>query len=513
MVKSKSTLVSKYSFIANLNIDSAASVKLASSLKRIELGSNDALLTPLGMSNKPSDLLAEWDLIFKANSASINKELMEIEESERGKFGPRSIALPWKERKQSVLHYFEGSDDTDPMLNCDLQNSKDKHTLRPVSLEKALRFIKKSTSSGLPFITSKGLVLEDTVNNLSKYLERLDPALMGTRTQELGKTRTFWIVSLANILNEIRYYLPILEFQKKQWWRSALAGPDMVDQAITNMMLDEDQNNRGIVYVSSDFQRFDTTAKLKAHKAAFKYFKNLYQPKEHSKLDDIQNRFSTMGLVTPDGILEGNHGIPSGSIFTNEVGSTYQMEVARQSKVVFTEDIQCQGDDGVYRVKKDNVDILTSSFSRNGLILSDRDKTKISSDSIQYLRKYYSYDYENNGKIGGIYSTYRALNRIIHPERWINFEDFKILGKDYYSIRTISILENCKHHPLFKELVTYIYKIDKYKLEFSETGVKQYVQMLKDASGTSELIRNQYGDEISGIRNFETVKLINELMH
>lgn len=510
MIKSKSSLVNKYSFLSDLNIDSAAMLKLANSLKRIELGSTEALLTPIGKEHKPTEVLSSWDVIFKRNSSLINKPLMEIELSEREKYGPRSIALPWLERKLSVYNYFEGSDLTDLTLNCEPQYSKTKHTLRPVSYEKALSFLKPSTSSGLPFILSKGLVKDITYKDILSFLKRQDNALMGTRTQELGKTRTFWIVALADILSEMRYYQPLLEFQRKQSWRAALTGPDMVDQAVSNMMLNN--NERDVVFFSSDFVQFDATAKENSHKCAFKYFKNLYQKSEHANLDIIQKRFSTMGLVTPDGILKGSHGIPSGSVFTNEVGSTIQMLIARQSKAVFLENMQCQGDDGVYLVKRSNVDILKNTFTNNGLVLSGGKKLSIEESYCMYLRKLYSYDYDVNGKIGGIYSVYRALNRIIHPERWINFEDYKILGKDYYSIRTISILENCKHHPLFEELVKFVLSLDKYKLQYSEIGIKQYVQMLNDASGTSDTIKNQYGEELSGISKFETVKLIRRLM-
>lgn len=507
---SKLSLVNKYKFLADLKIDSEPMLKLANSLKRIELGSKEALFTPLGKEHKPLDILNDWNVIFNKNSSIINKELMEIETSERGKYGPRSISLPWLERKMSVYNYFEGSDLTDLTINCEPQFSKDKSKLRPVSYEKALSFIRKSTSSGLPFITSKGLALDMSRKDIVRYLDRLDPALMGTRTQEMGKTRTFWIVALADILFEMRFYQPLLEYQKKQSWRAALRGPEMVDQVISDMLLNN--SDRDVTYISSDFVQFDATAKENSHKLAFKYFKSLYQSSYHDDIDKIQNRFSRMGLVTPDGIREGSHGIPSGSVFTNEVGSTVQMLIARQSKVVFLENLQCQGDDGVYMVNRGNVDTLKSTFTTNGLVLSGSDKFKVSSTSINYLRKYYSYDYDINGKIGGIYSVYRALNRLVHPERWINFEDFKILGKDYYSIRAISILENCKHHPLFEELVKFILSLDKYKLEYSEIGIKQYVQMLKDASGTSEIIKNQYGDEITGINNFETVKLIKRLV-
>ena len=171
----------KYKFIADLNIGNSARYKLSNSLDRIVNGNSDTLLTPLGKSHKPDAILEGFDEIFDRRKSVLNKDLISIDLGERSKFGPRSIAKPWSLRKQATLNYFLPDIGGQP-LNCEPQFSTDKSILRPVSFEKALSFLKDSTSAGLPLITSKGLVRDEYRVNFSSYFARNDPALLGTGT-------------------------------------------------------------------------------------------------------------------------------------------------------------------------------------------------------------------------------------------------------------------------------------------------------------------------------------------
>lgn len=138
-------------------------------------------------------------------------------------------------------------------------------------------------------------------------------------------------------------------------------------------------------------------------------------------------------------------------------------------------------------------------------------KSYISKDFIVYLQRLYDRYYLKNGFIGGIYPLYRALNRILYQERYSDFMDYSLKGRDYYSLRTISILENCKYHPLFEEFVKFIYYKDKFKLSFTTEGLANYNRMTSNGTGTVGLINNQYGDSTKGINSFETIKVINKL--
>jgi hypothetical protein len=339
----------------------------------------------------------------------------------------------------------------------------------------------------------------------NSLMSRNDPCIMFTRTQEQRKTRAVWGYPMADTLKEMRYYRPLFEHQKLLNWRSALRGPDATNHVITDIVLSAINSNEKLV--SIDFSSYDTTVRSSLQKVSFDYIKSKFQSHYHSELDEIALRFATIGLITPDGVLTGHHGVPSGSTFTNEVDSIAQFIVANRFGI-HSDCCDIQGDDGAYRTS--DPDGLKGAFSDHGLVVNE-EKSYVLDDGLVYLQNLYDINYIKDGIIGGIYPSYRALNRIIYPERFDNFTEDEISGSDYFAIRTIAILENCKHHPLFKELVKLILTLDKYNLKYSEVGLSKYIKRISKSKGSEGLIINQYSDNIRGIGSFETVKLIKEL--
>lgn len=299
----------------------------------------------------------------------------------------------------------------------------------------------------------------------------------------------------------------MFDYQSKLKWRSALRGPNEVDITLTDIVVKAVQ--LGEKLVSIDFSAYDTTVSGQLQKSSFDYIRSLFQPQFHSELDEIAKRFSSISLITPDGIIAGEHGVPSGSTFTNEVDSIAQYLIAKTLNLS-DEQFDIQGDDGAYRTS--NPEALKDAFREFGLLVNDG-KSYVSDNFIIYCQNMYHIDYIRNDLIGGIYPTYRALNRIIYLERFDKFLEDEISGEDYFSIRTIAILENCKHHPLFPEFVEYIYKLDKYSLNFSSKGLSKYIERVYLSRGATDEVLNQYGDFIDGIMSFETVKLLRRLSH
>lgn len=490
--------------IDDLNVSKEARTILALNLEKIRRGSDQVLLTPMGERNGPDNILKQWDEIYQSNFAKINHELQEVEMSNRSKFGPRSIAKPWVERKSNTLAYF-GPDNTKEVR----QNFTDvgrQGRLTPLSTANALEYLKNSTNSGLPFMVKKGRVKEEVLNNFDYLIERRDPCVLFTRTQESNKTRDVWGYPVADTLNEMRYYRPLLEFQKRQPWRQAVNKPEDVDRSITNLIIHAQTEDLSLV--SLDFSSYDATVKKSIQTSCFDYIKYLFQSKYASDIDYIADRFNTIGLVTPDGVIEGSHGVPSGSTFTNEVDSIAQFIVSREfeERLQFS---QIQGDDGAYACS--DGEELMEHFRSFGFQVN-AEKTQVKKDSLVFLQMLYHPDYNRSGIISGIYPTYRALIRLVYPERFEDFSKEDISGKDYFALRTISILENCKHHPLFREFVEFIATLDKYSLIPSDEGLKSYVKMrLKQDGKDINFQSHLYGTEISGIRRFETFKILKEI--
>lgn len=500
-----------YPFINDLDLDQDVVRKLTLNLDSIKRGNSQIYRTPLFKDfGPPESILKAWDLVFNVNKISMNDALLDLESSNRSKFSPRSIAKPWEDRRASFLEYFENRPKRFPADKLPYRNYGNlvESRLRPLSNEIAMKSVKNNTNSGLPYYKDKGLIKNKCLRDYPELIRSNYPCVLFTRTQENNKTRDIWGYPIADTLREMKYYIPLLQYQKDLFWRSALLGPKGVDRGITNLI--KLSKSRGNSIISIDFSSFDKSVSLELQNEAFNYIKSLFQSKFRDDIDDIFERFATIQIITPDGITSGCHGIPSGSTFTNEVDSLVQLFAVMPTGLLSQDTFQIQGDDGVYSVPESDVDSLINSFEGYGLNVN-KEKSYTSKDYCIYLQNLYHIDYEREGLIGGIYPTYRALNRLIFQERWADFEDFGLLGKDYYSLRAISIIENCKNHPLFEEFVKFIVKMDKYSLSYTEEGLIKYINYIKQTTGSQGLIINQYGDDIGGISNFETVKLIKKL--
>jgi hypothetical protein len=280
-----------------------------------------------------------------------------------------------------------------------------------------------------------------------------------------------------------------------------------VDAAISSLM--SRYSGDDVSYLSIDFTAYDASVGNNLQRKCFDYIKSYFQYQYWDDIDYIANRFNTIGIVSPDGVLSGSHGVPSGATFTNEVDSLAQYLVYSNCNIDKL-DYQIQGDDGAYALKDNQINSLFSEFKISGLNANES-KSYVSKNYIVFLQRLYDKYYMKNGFIGGIYPLYRALNRIIYQERYSDFMDYSLKGVDYYSIRTITILENCKHHPLFKEFVRFIWSKDKFKLRFNAGSVEKYNRMSNSGTGTAGFLNNQFGDNILGIYSFETIKVIREI--
>jgi sarcosine oxidase subunit beta len=113
-------------------------------------GRDDIFETPISAARGSKHVLQGWTDIYNANKGTLSEELQSLEASQISKFGPRSIAVPWEERREGVLSYFgEGPKVT--LSSYDAPRS----VLRPLSLDKAITYMKNSTNSGLPYMVRK----------------------------------------------------------------------------------------------------------------------------------------------------------------------------------------------------------------------------------------------------------------------------------------------------------------------------------------------------------------------
>lgn len=475
---------------------------LSRMMSSIVQGNDNVIKGPLANNPDIFDDFKDWFEAMQLKEPLI-PELLDVEKSNQEKFGPRSIAKPWSERIEGTEEYFKAFHPSLPQIQLPQGSGR----LRPLGIQNASEYIKRTTNSGLPYLTKKGNVLKEAIANFKELLSRQDPCVLFTRTQESGKTRPVWGFPIADTINEMMFYRPLLEFQKKTGYRSAVIGPEAVDTSVSELM--KFASSKGLSLLSIDFSAYDTSISPELSRMCFDYVKSLYQASYSEEIDYIYERFVSIGLVTPDGIYTGEHGVPSGSTFTNEIDSLVQYIIAINYPAEKLEMFQIQGDDGLYAVS--DPEGLMDWFQQFGL-KPNYEKSLVSDNTAQYLQLLFNPVYEVDGEYKGIYSVSRALNRICYPERFTDFTRDKIDGKSYFAIRALSILENCKFHPWFEDFVKFVLSKDKYKLDASEQSITNYIKLRNREDGRDINFNiYQYGDYAQGLKSFASYKLVQKL--
>uniref|UniRef100_A0A2V0RBI0 RdRp n=1 Tax=viral metagenome TaxID=1070528 RepID=A0A2V0RBI0_9ZZZZ len=487
-----------------------AYLKLTNLMNSIQEGNDTVILSPIAKRDGWDNIREDWIKFYSSlDKSNWPDALIEMEESQQDKLGPRSIAKPWSEVRKSVYDYFESSSGKLVCNDSVLSPFKTAgmRVLRPLSTEQTIQRIKKSTSSGLPFVTRKGDVIAVTMSDSMKALSRFWPAAMYERTQEQGKTRVVWGIALGQILREAPFFFPLLKRMSDSPWLSALLGPEAVDIAMDRLIKYAILNDLSIVTI--DFSRFDTTVKGSLMDCSWEVIRNFFQPSYSGDLDSIESDFRNVGILCPDGLVSGEHGIPSGSMFTNIVGSISHAVASLSTELVDINLSQILGDDGVHLVRSESVDEFLDSFEQLGMIVN-KEKSLTSDRYSIFLQKLFHPDINVNGQIKGVYPINRGFNRLCNMERYDNFKLDGISGADYFAIRDLSIMENSKYHPAFREYVLWWASKSKYPGIPSDKGIRDYVERISDFNGTEGILVNQYGDNIRGIKTWKSYQILSE---
>jgi hypothetical protein len=476
------------SWLANLSPTAINS--LSSNNSRINTGFSEVLMNPA--LKDIDDVEIHMALTAILDSVHVTPKLREIEQSNQLKFGPRSVSVDWESRKDSLFAYFK-HEDYDPGEFDTVGGN-----LRPISLRNASDELIRSSTSGLPYLRKKGLVLDEAVRDYS-HLEHVYPCVLYTRTQELTKTRNIWGYPIADTLMEQTFFHSYLNLEKRMFHRAALLGPDQVDVSVSKLLSNKSTSD---VVVGVDFSSYDATVKPEYSFAAFRKIASEFQSLHHEDLYRLFRRFITIPIYTPDGEVSGPHGVPSGSTYTNTIDSEVQLQIASVDETT----CQVQGDDGIYIMPSGEQDSLYRRFDDAGLKINTDKSELFEGHEAVYLQRYYHPDYKiSSWVLGGVYSIFRALARIKYLERWTDFEKMQISGDDFFALRTITILENCKHHPGFEAVVKYVQRLDKNGLAFSRQGLAAYSKA--EASRTRAAQFNT-ADLTKGIDYFETMKVL-----
>lgn len=462
---------------------------LSSYLNHVENGQPENYRTPFYKGKTPEEVLDSWNSIL-LSIASDWPTLYDFECDLAKKVGPMSVMKPINERMEDIESYYESIFlDSIPISPKAILSALDEwKQVRSLSLrdeQLTALIMKKSTNSGSPYFTKRRNVLTKTLpidmthdgyflgkdREYYKYI-----ATLGWRGQEGGPTvedvkqRVVWMFPFAINIKELQVYQPLIEMFQRHNLVPAWIGMDAVDQGVTNLFDTKDPED---FVICTDFTKYDQHFNTVCQSAAYACLNFLLKQGAESQswLKDVFPIKYNIPLLYGWGqIRTGPHGMGSGSGGTNVdetlVHRCLQHEAALSNRCKLNPHSQCLGDDGILSYPGCTADDVVRTYSSHGLPMNP-DKQYVSKQDCVYLRRWHHISYRRDGICVGVYSTNRAIGRLMHQERYYDSDTW---NEKMVALRQLSILENVKYHPLGERFIDFCMEGDKYRLGIDIPG-------------------------------------------
>jgi hypothetical protein len=459
-------------------------------LDRNQTGYPEDIRTPLWEKAPRDQVVSKWDEIVEKHSDKLFMELLEDEKEQRVKIGRYSMQLPYDQRANDVMEYYihplnitDVSAQDQGLIHQALKLVKDsrkKGSIRLRSPRNVVQDMKLSTNSGLPEFKKRRLVVDDTLESIRRgytartladknsYLDAL-VAVLGWRGQPIDKQRVVWMMPMILNVLEGMYYKPRIDQIQKDVENPAFISQREVDKKMTKLFDTKGDN----LVIATDFTGFDQHFNFVLQWIALELKKYVTNKQDH---DDLLNthytKFTIPLLCTHDVLIRGWHGMGSGSTGTNqdenEAHEVMQVCAALEHGQILNPNSMRLGDDGVLSYPGINAQDVMATYTRIFNQEMNEDKQYVSKLATKYLQRLYHTKYrDQEGIMLGVYSTYRALGRLLGQERYYDPEEW---GPEMVILRSWSIIENCNAHPLFEDFVDFVVSGDKYKLGLNMPG-------------------------------------------
>nr|AVX53284.1 RNA-dependent RNA polymerase [Marmot picobirnavirus]AVX53285.1 RNA-dependent RNA polymerase [Marmot picobirnavirus] len=481
-----------------------AQTSLRRYFKRVVAGQSEVYRSPFYKGKTTTEVLFDWN----KRLGSVAREwptLYSFEMDLAKKVGPMSVMQPLDKRLPDIDHYYDDiMDHQVPIdglaINSLLSRLAPKESSLP-SIRgqwETVANMRLSTNSGLPFFTRRSHVLNATVPCSSEIItdevkvrlgargvETKTAAVLGWRGQEGGpnpedvKQRVIWMFPFSVNVQELQVYQPLIEYFQNYLKYAPWIGVDAVDSEIT-ALFDTKQSNQ--LVICTDFTRFDQHFNPVCQAAAKQILQKLLKgPTAAEWLEEVFPIKYMIPLMYNYGeVRTGAHGMASGSGGTNFdetiVHMALQFESALQHGALLNPHSMCLGDDGVLTYPGITVEDVVSTYSKHGLEMNT-DKQYASTDDCVFLRRWHHNNYRDDGVCVGVYSTMRALGRLMMQERYY---DPDLWGPKMVALRQLSIIENVKWHPLRNEFAEFCMKGDRYRLGIDIPGFLANIQSEAD---------------------------------
>nr|UAW00504.1 MAG: RNA-dependent RNA polymerase [Porcine picobirnavirus] len=514
--------------------------------KHNEEGNAEDYRPPFWKGLSRADVLEQWQK--KLDSLGIEKTypgLYSFEMDMKSKVGPMSIELPLEDRVSSIEDYFT-------------QINTKSEPLRPEAISEAIKFFSKaggirlrskrkvvenmrlSTNAGAPWFTKRRTVADEALESTVYWddhkhawmistpsCDYMLAAVLGWRGQEGGispddvKQRVVWMMSMGLNIHELQFYQPAIAAMQKYKLIPAYVSMDAVDDEVTALFHSKGAND---VVICTDFTKFDQHFNRDMQNAANEVEDHLMTSTAHDDREErdyyFRPKFEIPIICSEKLMFTGQHGMGSGSGGTNfdECMShkVLQFEAALGAGQHLNPHSMAYGDDGILTYPGIDVEQVIRTYERHGQEMNSS-KQYVSKHDCVVLRRWHSTKYVIDGRMVGVYSTFRALGRLLAQERFYDPEKW---SGEMVTLRALSILENCKWSPYFHEFINFVMTGDKFRLGLDlpgffdnlESKASKAIEDFPDFLGYTKSLQNAGAQTAaSGISEWEVVKYLRSL--
>lgn len=484
----------------------------------------------------PDEILAKWSTKLDSLRLreSYEKNVFQFDSSQLSKWGPQGEVLPIEDLLEDIVYpSFSASEKmvafgTPEWKEAKREVQRQLHNagckgLSPVPYKRVIDDMRArdtlESNSGWPLFTrrNKPEVIAQSIEAAENGQWKTYPAIALFRNYN-QKTRLVWMFPMSANLVEGSFFQPLQQ-------RIMMASyPQYVKNFYSPWRgFEEVRDLVGFTYykdaktiAASDFSSTDAHFKLAVSMEVYDVLASCFQPRFRDALKESMIHMHEIPLlIGKDVMLTGEHGVSSGSNWTNFVETVFDQILG----LYVSRKTECQhfglyaiGDDMSWYSNAYNEHFAEelATFGKEVGQEIKADKTTNDPDKVKSLQRLFQSGYNRpDGKIRAVYSTIRALKSLVYPER---FHKPELWSKDMEAIRDFMILENCIDHPLFEEFCKFVAAGDPHLKTFAlypSSKQRNLLRQSKLVPGLNATYNQEKRDQ--SLENFASVQLIAKL--
>lgn len=442
------------------------------------------------------------------------QEVFQFDTSQLKKWGPQGEVAPVAELMDIITEGFSDSSMPKAFKTPEWQRAMEYtkwmftgwfgvHDLRPASLKSVVDDMRArdvlESNSGWPLFTrrSKPEVKEASISDAESGAWKEYPAIALFRNYN-QKTRLVWMFPMATNLVEGSFYQPL--YNALSHARTSFFAPWKGFSEVRKLITGLYKQGSPYYIAASDFSSTDAHFRKATTQQVSEVLQACFKPEYRDALhESLMHMHEIPLIIGPDTMITGEHGVASGSNWTNFVETVFDyifsvyVAIRQGANVSTRGNVSTGPNDSVYSglyAIGDDMSWYTNNYSEDfaanleeygemvGQVIKS-EKTTNDRDKVKSLQRLFQRGYNTeSGETRGVYSTIRALNSSLHPER---FHDPRKWSSDMFCVRQFMILENCVDHPLFEEFVRFVCKGNKHLAEFARKSSAEQDRALRES--------------------------------